>query len=311
MTERRRHHNRASSSKFKRLQQDKGLYLMLLPGLIVVILFNYLPMYGAIIAFKDFNIIKGITGSPWVGLKHFSNLLYAPEFYRVFRNTLLISFYRLVFQFPLPIILALLINEIRNLVFKRSIQTITYLPHFLSWVIVGALTIDLLSPSGGLINKALTTMDLGPVTLMDKKYFRTVLVASQTWKEVGWSAIIYLAAISSIDTELYEAAVVDGANRWKQTWHITLPGIRSTVVFIILLRISALMITDVEQVLMLYNPLVYEVGDVIGTYVYRQGLGRMKYSYATAVGLFQSVVGFACLVVANRLSRKYTETSMW
>lgn len=295
----------------KRIKSNYDLYLMLLPGLIAVILFHYLPMYGVTIAFKDFNLVEGITKSPWVGLKHFNSLIQAREFQRVFRNTLLINIYRLIFQFPIPIILALLINEVSHMLFKRTVQTITYLPHFLSWAIVGALVIDLLSPSKGLVNETLKSLGMGPITLMDKRFFRAILVASQTWKEAGWSAIIYLAAISSIDPQLYEAATVDGASKWHQIWHITLPGIRSTIVFIILLRISAIMATDVEQVLMLYNPVVYEVGDVISTYVYRVGLGQMRYSYTTAVGLFQSVIGFILLVIANYLSRKYAETSMW
>jgi len=295
----------------KKIISNYDLYLMLLPGLVLIIIFHYLPMYGSIIAFKDYNLMEGIIGSPWVGLKHFDALFQAREFHRVFRNTLLISIYRLIFQFPIPIILALLINEVSNMFFKRTVQTITYLPHFLSWAVVGALVIDLLSPSSGLINLALKEFGISPVTLMDKRYFRAIVVASQTWKETGWSAIIYLAAISSIDPQLYEAAIVDGASKWRQIWYITLPGIRSTIVFIILLRIGALLATDVEQILMLYNPVVYEVGDVIGTYVYRVGLGQMKYSYTTAVGLFQSVVGFILLVIANHLSRKYAETSMW
>lgn len=295
----------------KKLISNYDLYLMLLPGLIVIIIFHYLPMYGAIIAFKDYNLMEGITKSPWVGLKHFNALFQAREFQRIFRNTLLINIYRLIFQFPIPIILALLINEVSHTFFKRTVQTITYLPHFLSWAIVGALVIDLLSPSKGLVNLILKTFDTSPITLMDKRFFRTIVVASQTWKEAGWSAIIYLAAISSIDPQLYEAAIVDGASKWHQIRHITLPGIRSTIVFIILLRIGAMLATDVEQILMLYNPVVYEVGDVIGTYVYRVGLGQMRYSYTTAVGLFQSIVGFILLVVANYLSRKYAETSMW
>lgn len=295
----------------KKLISNYDLYLMLLPGLIVIIIFHYLPMYGAIIAFKDYNLMEGITKSPWVGLKHFNALFQAREFQRIFRNTLLINIYRLIFQFPIPIILALLINEVSHTFFKRTVQTITYLPHFLSWAIVGALVIDLLSPSKGLVNLILKTFNTSPITLMDKRFFRTIVVASQTWKEAGWSAIIYLAAISSIDPQLYEAAIVDGASKWHQIRHITLPGIRSTIVFIILLRIGAMLATDVEQILMLYNPVVYEVGDVIGTYVYRVGLGQMRYSYTTAVGLFQSIVGFILLVVANYLSRKYAETSMW
>lgn len=293
------------------IRTDYDLYLMLIPGLVLVFLFNYLPMYGATIAFKDFNLMKGIVDSPWVGLKHFEELLKAPEFARVFKNTIIISIYRLIFQFPLPIILALLIHEVRNVVFKRTVQTATYLPHFLSWVIVGAMAIDLLSPSYGLINQALAMAGLGPITLMDKHAFRGILVASQTWKEMGWSAILYLAAISAISPDLYEAAIVDGASKLRRIWHITLPGIQSTVIFVFLLRVGALMLTDVEQVLMLYNPLVYETGDVIGTYVYRVGLGQMKYSFTAAVGLFQSFIGFFLLVIANYVTRRYRGVGMF
>jgi putative aldouronate transport system permease protein len=293
------------------LGTDYDLYLMLVPGLLLVLLFNYLPIYGASIAFKDFNLMKGINGSPWVGLKHFQELLAAPEFRRVFVNTIMISIYRLVFQFPLPIVLALMISEVRNIFFKRVVQTLTYLPHFLSWVIVGAMMIDLLSPSHGLINQALGAVSLGPLTLMDKHVFRGILVGSQTWKEVGWSAILYLAAISAVNPDLYEAATVDGANRWQRIWHITLPGIQSTVIFVLLLRIGALMVTDVEQVLMLYNPLVYDTGDVIGTFVYRVGLGQMKYSFTAAVGLFQSLIGFVLLIIANSLTRRFRGSGMF
>lgn len=295
----------------RNIRMNYDLYFMLLPALVLVILFSYIPMYGASIAFRDYSFIKGISDSPWVGFKHFEHLFAEREFQRIFRNTVLISLYRLIFQFPLPIALAILINEVRHQLFKRTVQTITYLPHFLSWVIVGSLVIDLLSPNTGLINEVLKRIGLAPITLLDKHYFRGIVVASQAWKESGWSAIVYLAAISAINPELYEAAIVDGANKWHQIRHVTLPGIQSTIIFVILLRISALMSTDVEQILMLYNPLVYDTGDVIGTYVYRVGLGQFKFSYTTAVGLFQSVVGFVLLVIANHLSHKYAESSMW
>jgi len=296
---------------FRFLAGNYDLYLMILPALVLLFLFNYLPMYGAVIAFKDYNFMGGIQGSPWVGFTHFQRLFQEREFYRILRNTLLISFYRIVFQFPLPILLAILLNEVGNMFFKRVVQTVTYMPHFLSWVIVGSLVIDLLSPNSGIINDACRSLGLPEITLMSKASFRGIVVVSQAWKETGWSAIIYLAAILSINPELYEVAIVDGAGRLRQTWHITLPGILTTIVFILLLRIGALMSTDVEQILMLYNPLVYETGDVIGTYVYRTGLGKMEFSYTTAIGLFQSVVGFVLLVGANRVSRKYTNTGMW
>lgn len=300
---------RSGTLRFVRTNYD--LYLMILPALVLLVIFHYLPMYGATIAFKDFNLMEGILRSPWIGFEHFRKLFAEREFARILRNTLLISLYRLVFQFPLPIILAILLNEVVNVPYKRAIQTITYLPHFLSWVIVGSLVIDLLSPSSGIVNAALRSLGLPEVTLMAKRSFRGIVVASQAWKETGWSAIIYLAAIMSINVELYEVAIVDGAGRLRQTWSITLPGIRTTIVFILLLRIGSLMSTDVEQILMLYNPLVYETGDVIGTYVYRVGLGQMSFSYTAAIGLFQSVVGFTLLVVANSVSRKLTATGMW
>lgn len=295
----------------KVISKDYDLYLMIVPALIVLLLFNYLPMYGVTVAFKDYKLARGMLDSAWVGLEHFYRLFDAREFGRVFRNTIVINVYRFVFQFPLPIILAILINEVRHLVFKRSVQTITYLPHFLSWVIVGALFVDILSPTKGLLNHALATIGVGPITLMDKRYFRSIVVASYAWKETGWSAIVYLAAITGIDPTLYEAAAVDGANKFRQMIHITLPGITSTIVFVILLRISAIMATDVEQILMLYNPLVYDTGDVISTYVYRVGIGQMKYSYTAAVGLFQSIIGFVLLLVANRFARRWTQSSMW
>ncbi|MGC9469582.1 MAG: ABC transporter permease [Anaerolineae bacterium] len=297
--------------RLRKIANNYDLYLMLLPALALLVVFRYLPMYGVTIAFKDYDFMKGVSESSWVGLKHFRELLGAREFRRILTNTVLISVYRFVFQFPIPIILALLINEVVNRVFKRTVQTVTYLPHFLSWVVVGSLVRDLLSPNTGLVNDALGMIGLGPVTLMKKEYFRWIVVASDAWKESGWSAIIYLAAITAINPQLYEAAIVDGANRWRQIWHITLPGISSTIVFVVLLRIGSLMATNVEQILMLYNPLVYATGDVIGTYVYRVGLGRLKFSYTTAVGLFQSLTGFVLLLVANSLARKYTENSMW
>lgn len=302
---------RKGSRLRKALRKDFDLYLMLVPALVVLLLFSYLPMYGVSIAFKDYKLVRGILGSPWAGFKHFERLLGAREFQRVFRNTILINVYRFIFQFPLPIILAISINEVRNRFFKRTVQTVTYLPHFLSWVIVGGLFLDLLSPTNGLINRALAVVGTGPITLMDKENFRTIVVASHAWKETGWSAIIYLAAITGISPLLYEAAMVDGANKWQQAIHITLPGISSTIVFVILLRVSAIMATDVQQILMLYNPLVYNTGDVIGTYVYRVGLGQMKIGYSAAVGLFQSVIGFVLVLISNTLARRWTDTSMW
>lgn len=298
-------------SLVKALSFQYDLFLMILPALILVAVFSYAPMYGLIIAFKDYNIMDGIIKSPWAGLKHFKELFVSLDFKRVFSNTLLISIYRLVFQFPIPIILALMLNEVKNGKFKKIVQNVTYLPHFVSWAIFGAIVLEVLSREG-IVNKMIAGLGLKPVLFMTKKeYFRSIVVASQTWKEAGWSAIIYLAALSSIDPQLYEAAIVDGAGKLRQIWHITLPGIMSTVVFILILRMGSLLSTDVEQILMLYNPLVYETGDVIGTYVYRIGIGQLKYDFTTAVGFFQSIIGLILILTSNYISRKTTDTGLF
>ncbi|MDF2835117.1 MAG: protein lplB [Paenibacillus sp.] len=296
----------------KELLLDYQLYLMLLPALAVLLIFKYFPIYGALIAFKDYNLIDGVFGSKWVGFKHFNELFRSDKFYEVFVNTLLINFYKLVFQFPIPIILALLINEVRNAFFKRFSQSVTYLPHFLSWVIVSAVFANLLSPTSGIVNVLLGYFGIDPVMFMsDERFFRAVLVISSAFRESGWSSIIYLAAIMAVDTQLYEASRIDGAGKLRQIWHITLPGIRSVIVFIIMLRLGAALANDLEQVLMFYSPMVYSVGDVLGTYVYRIGLGQMKYSFSTAVNLFQSVIGLTLIVVANYVSKRFGDRGLW
>ncbi|WNQ14254.1 ABC transporter permease subunit [Paenibacillus aurantius] len=285
---------------------------MLVPGMIFLILFKYTPMYGILIAFQEFNIFDGISGSPWVGLEQFQKLMVSDEFGRVFRNTLLISFYKIVILFPIPILLALFLNEVAKMWFKRLVQTIVYLPHFLSWVIIAGLFVNILSPSGGLINEMIVALGGKPISfLIDNNYFRSVLVLTAGWKEVGWNAIIFIAAIAGIEQDQYEAAALDGAGRIKQMIHITLPGIAPTIVLMFLLRIGHLLEAGTEQVLTLYNPVVYETGDVIGTYVYRVGLGKLDYSFSTAVGLFNSVVGFLLIVSGNWLSKKLLNRSIW
>ncbi|NHN31909.1 ABC transporter permease [Paenibacillus agricola] len=296
----------------KDLRQDYDLYLLLLPGLLVLLLFKYTPMFGVVIAFKDYNLFDGIWGSPWAGFKYFQELFDSPKFYTVLGNTLLINFYKLFFQFPLPIVLALMINEVRHLAFKRLTQTITYLPHFLSWVIISAIFINLLSPQTGILREVFAFLGLQNVLVIaDERFFRSLLVVSAAWKETGWSSIIYLSAIVSIDPQQYEAAKMDGAGKLRQIWHVTLPGIRSVIVFIIMLRIGNALSNDLEQVLMFYSPLVYNVGDVIGTYVYRVGLGEMKYSFTTAIGLFQSLIAMILIITANAVSKKFGERSLW
>jgi putative aldouronate transport system permease protein len=297
---------------WKDLRQDYDLYLLLLPGLLVLLLFKYTPMFGVVIAFKDYNLFDGIWGSPWAGFKYFEELFANPKFYTVLGNTLLINLYKLVFQFPLPIILALMINEVRHLPFKRVTQTITYLPHFLSWVIISAIFINLLSPQTGILREIFAILGMQNVLVIaDERFFRSLLVVSAAWKETGWSSIIYLSAIVSIDPQQYEAAKMDGAGKLRQIWHVTLPGIRSVIVFIIMLRIGHALSNDLEQVLMFYSPLVYNVGDVIGTFVYRVGLGEMKYSFTTAIGLFQSLIAMLLIITANAVSKKFGERSLW
>jgi putative aldouronate transport system permease protein len=295
----------------RRFIENWDLYILILPPLAILFIFRYLPLYGAQIAFRDYNILDGITGSPWVGFKHFKALLSDPQFYRIFRNTVLLNFYRLIFQFPIPILMALSIYELRSHLYKRVIQTISYLPHFLSWVVIGAIFSNLLSAQGFVNTLLKATGHESVVWLAEAKYFRSLLVISDAWKNSGWGSIVYLSAMMSIDVQLFESAMVDGAGRLKRIWHITLPGIRPTIVFIILLRLSAILGSSVEQVLVLYNPMVYEVGDVISTYVYRTGLTNMKYSYTTAVGLFSSVIGFVMLLAANYASRVFGERAMW
>ncbi|WP_195575650.1 ABC transporter permease [Paenibacillus sp. 1001270B_150601_E10] len=294
------------------IRKDYSLYLLIVPGMLIILLFKYTPMYGIVIAFKDFNIFDGYNASPWVGMKHFEKLFTTPDFLLVFRNTLIISVYKLVFLFPLPIVIALMLYELKQLIFKRVVQTIIYLPHFLSWVIVSGLFIDLLSTNGGLVNKLLVSLGMEPITFfLDNSVFRGLLVSSAGWKEVGWGTIVYLAAFATIDPQLYDAAKIDGAGRWKQLLHITLPGISSTIILMLILRLGSILEAGTEQILVMYNPTVYKVSDVIGTYVYRMGLGNQDYSFTTAVGLFESVIAFILVISGNALSRKYLQRGIW
>ncbi|GAA3412513.1 ABC transporter permease [Paenibacillus hodogayensis] len=288
------------------------LYLMALPALIFLIVFKYVPMYGVVIAFKDYNIMQGVFHSKWIGLQYFRELFAFDEFPRVIRNTLLISLMKLVVGFPAPIILALLLNELRLEKFKRSVQTVTYIPHFISWVVIGGIAVDLLSPSSGIVNKLIQSLGFEPIFfLSDEKLFRWILVFSDMWKEVGWGAIIYLAALLGINEEMFQAATVDGAGRLRQIWHISLPSIRSTIVILLLLRIGHLLDAGFEQVLVMYNPTVYDVGDIIDTYVFRVGLGTMQFGLTTAAGLFKSAIGCILLVLANTLARRMGEDGIF
>ncbi|KGX84569.1 ABC transporter permease [Pontibacillus marinus] len=288
------------------------IYSMLIPGILYFIIFKYIPLGGIVIAFQDYNVFNGVFDSPWVGFKHFKNLFEYPEFYQVLNNTILISLYQLILGFPAPIILALLLNEVRKMMFKRTIQTVLYLPHFLSWVIVGGLVISFLSPSTGLVNEVIKYFGGAPIFFVQEpEYFRGIIVSSAIWKEVGWGTIIYLAAIAGINPELYEAAEVDGAGKLRQAISITIPSILPTIMVLLLLKIGNILDLGFEQIYMLLNPLVRDTGEVFDTYIYRVGLLGGQYSYTTAIGLFKSVVGFILLVGANKLSKKITGNSVY
>lgn len=288
------------------------LYLIMVPGILFFIIYKYVPMFGIVVAFQDYSVFSGVSGSEWVGFKHFERMFGAEEFYNIFSNTLLISLYKLFWGFPAPIIVALLLNELRHAMYKRTIQTIIYLPHFLSWVIIGGIMMNLLQPSPGIINTFIEFLGFDSIHfLTDDNWFRSVLVASDLWKGVGWGTILYLAALSGIDPQLYEAATVDGATKWQLTKHITLPSLLPTIVVLFILQMSTVLEVGFEQVFILISPLVYNVGDVIETYVYREGIVQGQFSYTTAVGLFKSVIALVLVVGANKLAKKIGQNGIW
>jgi putative aldouronate transport system permease protein len=298
-------------SIYSDLRMDYDLYLMLLVPFLFLIVFKYIPMGGQLMAFQEYDIFEGFFNSPFVGLANFQKLFETDEFFMVLRNTLLISVYKILFYFPIPILMAILLNEVIHSVYKRTVQTIIYLPHFLSWVVVSGLVFDLLS-TNGTINRILVQLGGKHVNfLMTPSYFRSIIVLSAIWKEVGYGSIVFLAAMNAIDPTLYEAAVIDGASRLRQIWHITIPGISSMIVVMLLLRIGTIMDANSEQILALYNPTVYETGDVLGTYIYRMGLSNMQYSFAAAAGIFNSLVSFTLVVIGNFFSRKIAHRSLW
>ena len=290
----------------------RELYLMLILVIAYYLVFHYVPMYGAQIAFKDYKFNLGIIRSPWVGLEHFQYLFSLRSFKEIFRNTILISTYKLLFGFPAPIILAILLNELRIIPYKKAVQTISYLPHFLSWVILGAIFTQLLSPSTGAVNILLTKLGFEPIFFLgDKSWFRSVLVFTSVWKGVGWGSIIYLASIAGINPEIYEAAIVDGAGRMRRIWHVTLPGLTPVITILLIFAIGRLTLDDFDQIFNLYNPSVYSVGDVISTYTYRKGLIELQYSFSAAVGLFQNVISLALIVIVNWVTKRFNEYGIW
>ncbi|WP_426445482.1 ABC transporter permease [Paenibacillus sp. S-38] len=295
----------------KDFAKNKYIYALSLFGIAYYLIFKYVPMYGALIAFKNYVPSKGILDSPWVGFKHFADFFGSHYFWRILRNTLLINIYELIFAFPAPIILALLLNEVRRSSFKRMVQTVTYLPHFVSLVVICGMLIDF-SQKAGLLSTILAWLGFERQNLLlNPDLFRPLYVGSGIWQGIGWGSIIYLAALTSIDTQLYDAATVDGANRWKQMLHVTLPGIMPTIVILLILQIGGMMNVGFEKIILLYNSQTYETADVISSFVYRRGILEANYSYSTAVGLFNSLVNFALLLIANRISRKVNETSLW
>ena len=302
-------------SLMNKIRKYKTLYLMTLPGILYFIIFHYLPMIGIVIAFQNFSPAMGIKGfilGEWVGLKHFIRFFQSHFFTRVFFNTISISGLKLIFGFPAPILLALLINEVKNTKYKRIVQSVSYLPHFLSWVIVASLIQFILSPTTGFVNQFLGMLGVEPIFFLGSpKYFRGVLVVSGIWKGIGWGSIVYLASISGIDETLYEAATIDGANRFQKIWHITLPGIKEIMIILLILDIGQLLNAGFEQIFLLYSPAVYNVADIIDTYVYREGLVKTNYSFGTAVGLTKSIIALFLVITTNKLAKKFEAGALW
>lgn len=305
-----------SGSKLKhagqKMWRSRYLYLLLLPTLIWYIAFMYAPLYGAQIAFRDFMPALGITGGKWVGFKYFNQFFHSEYFGRLIKNTLGISVYSIVVGFPIPVILALLMNEVRNKYFQKSVQTIVYMPHFISAVVVVSLLNAMLSPSNGLFNQIIQMFGGEAIHFMaEPKYFKTVYVLSDIWQSAGYGSIVYLAALTSIDPSLYEAATVDGASKWKKLVHITLPCILPTIMTMLILRMGSIFTVGYEKIMLMYNPATYETADVISTYVYRRAFEGGEYSFSAAIGLFNSIINFIVIIVFNKISKRVSEVSLW
>jgi len=291
---------------WREYRKSKYLFIMLVPTLIWYAVFHYGPLYGIQLAFKDFSPMKGIWASAWVGWEHFNFLFFqSPDFMRIFRNTVIISLYNLVFGFPAPIILALLLNEIRFGMFKKIAQSISYIPHFFSWVVLAGIVTVMLSPSAGPVNYILSLFGAEPIYfLADSNYFRPTLVITGIWKEIGWGTIIYLAALAGVDPSLYEAAKMDGANRFRQIWNITIPSILPVITIMFILQLGGILNAGFDQIFNLYNPAVYDVADIIDTYVYRAGILGAQFGLTTAVGLFKNIIGITLVLTTNYIVKK-------
>jgi len=294
------------------LRREWQLYLLLAPTIIWFVMFLYTPMYGLQIAFKDYSVFRGIEGSPWVGLEHFHALFENEQFIRAIKNTLILSGYSLVFGFPMPILLALGFNEFTRALLKRTTQTIVYLPHFISTVIIAGIVISAFSPSVGVVNLFLVKLGFDPVYFLTKpEWFRPIFIGTGIWQEAGFSSIVFLAAIAGVNPSLYESAVVDGASRWQMMWKITLPSILPTIIIMLIIRIGNILEIGFELIILLYQPATYQTSDVISTFIYRQGLQSAQYDLAAAAGFFNAVVAFVLVVTANTISKRVSRTSLW
>ncbi|WP_307555713.1 sugar ABC transporter permease [Paenibacillus sp. V4I5] len=302
----------SNGSLIRRWQRDKWLYLLLLPGVLYFLVFKYIPMWGVVLAFKNYQPFLGFMKSDWVGMEHFRNFFQNPDFVKLLRNTLLLSLYNLIFFFPAPIILALLLNEVRIALYKKAIQTLIYIPHFISMVIVASISYVFLTTEGGVVNGLLQQFTGQKINfLADPEWFRPIIILQTIWKECGFGTIIFLAALAGVDAEQYEAAIVDGANRWRQLWHITLPSIKSTIVILLILRMGDVLENGFEQIYLMTNALNREVADVFDTYVYLMGITQGAFSYSTAVGLFKSLVGVFLVFTSNYLARRFGQSGIY
>jgi putative aldouronate transport system permease protein len=294
------------------LKREWQLYVMLLPTIIWLLVFLYKPMYGLQIAFKDFSVFRGVANSPWVGLEHFHTLFGNDQFLRALKNTIILSFYGLIFGFPMPILLALMFNEILHQTFKKTAQTIVYLPHFISSVIIAGIVITAFSPSAGIVNTVLGWFGYDSVYFLTKpEWFRPIFVGTGIWQEAGFQSIVYLAAIAGVSPTLYESAVVDGASRWQMVWKITVPSILPTIIIMLIIRIGNMLEVSFEMIILLYQPATYQTADVVNTFIYRQGIQGGQYDLAAAAGLFNAVVAFVLVMTANTISKRYSRTSLW
>jgi putative aldouronate transport system permease protein len=300
------------SIALKRIMRNRAMYLMILPGFLFFIIFKYVPMWGLVISFQDYQPYKGVLSSDWVGMKHYVRLFAEPEFWVILRNTFMLFFYNLLFYFPIPIILAIMLNEVRLAFFKKFVQTIVYIPHFLSWVIIVSITYVMLTMDGGIVNSLLAQFGFQKINfLMNENWFYPMYVAQVVWREAGWGTIIYLAAVASIDPGLYEAARIDGAGRFRQIWHITLPSIRSVIIVLLILRVGNVLDLSFEHVFLILNSMNRNVAEILDTYVYTVGLKQGQFSYSTAVGFFKSLVGLVMVVLANKLAKKVGEEGVY